>query len=407
MSMFRSTAFLTIVLNLSVSMLVQACAQEYDRTTSTIYLGTSLSIREDSAQVLIDPTSVAIVRDSLLAITSADGGSLMVLDTRAGRILRSTSPPVALLDSAYVSDSIRKNSGYFLLNKFSAMVKEHGEPDPSFVSFFRPQYLRVTQGSDSTVCVLTASRVPARRIITNELTWPSIVGVATLSLKDGAIERYRSFNVRDRRFPQLISFITSKNDGWWVVTYDFAPYEAKQFDSLPYLSRYDADGNQTKHCIMLPRRSAERKAYFSLHNDIIPLDHDVAATVDVVTGDVVIFDLGNDSAIEIPRDEWLKRTNIKADSLVSFLHPCRSGADEVEFVVTQSDSLRNVVSSTLVRLRMTKDDIDVTGISPTFKDTKVGPGYSALTRKGGTTQWPIRRLIYRGVQWHFVDIESR
>jgi len=331
----------------------------------------------------------------------------MVIDINTGGFVNAIAPPTALLDSAFISDSLRKHSGFFLLEKFSDMLTEHGPPDPSFESFYRPQYLHVASGNDSTITVLTASRVPARELITNNLGWPSITGMASLSLPEGTITRYRAFNVSGYRFPQRISFLKSAGQGWWVTTYDFEQYKAKRFDSLPYLCRYDADGNQTKRCIMLPRRSAERKAYFSLHNEIIPLEHDLAATVDVVTGDVVIFDLGNDSAIEIPRDEWLKRTNIKTDSLTSYLHPCRSSADEIEFVVTQSDSLHNVVGSTLVRLRVTKDGIAMSGVSSGFKGTRLGPGYSVPAAMDGMEHWPVRRLMYRGEQWHIVDIESR
>lgn len=402
----RSLALLLLALSTTI---LNACAQDRPADTiSHLGLGFSRPIFEDSAHVLIDPNAMVVVNDSLLATTLANGSGIMVINARSGRIIRSIIPPTSLLDSAFVSNSLHRHSTFFKLERFSAMLQEHGSPDPSFASFYRPQYLRIALWGDSTEpTVLMASRVPARSIITNDLVWPSVVGVVSISLSEGTVTGYHAFNVQGHRFPQRIALLTDRTHNRWVTTYDFEQYKAKRFDSLPYLCRYDADGNQTKHCIMLPRRSAERKAYFSLHNDIIPLDHDVAATVDVVTGDVVIFDLGNDSAIEIPRDEWLKRTNIKADSLTSFLHPCRSGADEIEFVVTQSDSLRNVVSSILVRLRMTKDGTDVAGVSPMFKDTKIGPGYSSPIVKDGTTQWPIRRLIYRGVQWHFVDIESR
>lgn len=403
-----SRSLVLFVLALSTTIL-NACAQDGMTDTRThLHLGSSRPVFEDSTHVLIDPNAMVIMNDSLLATTLANGSGIMVINAKSGRIIRSITPPTSLLDSAFVSDSLNRHSTFFKLERFSAMLQEHGSPDPSFVSFYRPQYLRITHcGSSTEPTVLMASRVPARNIITNDLTWPSIVGVVSISLLEGRVTDYQAFNVQGYRFPQRIALMTDRRHDRWVTTYDFQQYKAKRLDSLPYLCRYDADGNQTKHCIMLPRRSAERKAYFSLHNDIIPLDHDLAATVDVVTGDVVIFDLGNDSAVEIPRDKWLEQVNIKTDSLTSFLHPCRSGNDEIEFVVTQSDSLRNVVSSTLVRLRMTKDGTDVAGVSPMFKDTKVGPGYSSPIAKDGTKQWPIRRLMYRGVQWHIVDVDSR
>lgn len=402
----RSLVLLVLVISTTI---LNACAQDRPADTiSYLSLGVSRPIFEDSTHALIDPNAMVIMNDSLLAMTLANGSCVMVINTMSGRIIRSITPPPSLLDSAFVSDSIHRHSSFFTMERFSAMVQEHGSPDPSFASFYRPQYLRIAHcGNPAEPIVLMASRVPARSIITNELAWPSVVGVVSLSLLEGRVTDYQAFNVQGHRFPQRIALLTDRAHSRWVTTYDFEQYKAKRLDSLPYLCRYDADGNQTKHCIMLPRRSAERKAYFSLHNDIVLLDHDLAATVDVTTGDVLIFDLGSDSAVEIPRSEWLERTTIKVDSLTSYVYPCRSGTNEIEFIVSQSDSLRDIVGSTLVRLRTTKDRLDVSGTSSMFKDTLLGPGCSSPITKDDIRHRPVRRLMYRGVQWSIVDIESR